>query len=132
MSRQPRSRRLQDLLRRDQVFRSRLLPRLRDCEAGYGTLLFLADDGNGVQLPRYVRDPDADELLAEAMAIATERAALGLDGECIAAQYIDACTHVAGFDQEHRQGPRRLATELLHWLERHAVEDGMEVGGSGA
>lgn len=123
------SKRVQELARRDAQFCQRLLPRLRDCEAGFGTLLFVAEADAGMQLPRYVRDPDAEELLAEAMAIAAERAALALDAECLASRYIAACAQLADLHPGHAQGPRRMATELLHWLDRHAIGHGLEIGG---
>lgn len=113
------------LAQREAQFRARLLPRLRDCEAGYGTLLFLAEDRAAAELPRYVRDPDADELLAEAMLLVAERAELRLPCACLAAKYVDACRGADDSDREPCMGPRRLATELLHWLDRGALADSL-------
>ncbi|GAB4154378.1 MAG: hypothetical protein Fur0037_23050 [Planctomycetota bacterium] len=104
-----------DLGRREAAFAARLLPRLRDCEAGFGTMLFHLEDASS-QLPCLVRDPDAQELLCEASAIVAIREQRGLSADCLARRYIDACASASA--PEPRMGPRRLASELLRWFRR--------------
>ena len=112
------TRRTEKQLRQIQVleaeFRRELVPHLRACAAGRGTLLFLVSSLRPESWPPSVRSRIADDLFETALEILAQRAQFGLDGDlCLAASFRDACRRHVDLDDHHRPGPRQQAQQLL-------------------
>ena len=95
-------------------FRRDLVPHLRACAAGHGTLLFLVSSLCPECWPRSRRNDVADSLFATASEILVQRAQLESDeSTCLAGLFRDACRRHVDLEDHHRPGPRQQAQQLL-------------------
>ena len=94
-------------------FRLQLVEHLRACAAGRNTLLFLVSSLTPKEWPRYMRSDVADGLFEVASEILALRAEHGLDLDCLAASYREACVRHVKASDHHRLGPRQQAEQLL-------------------
>jgi hypothetical protein len=83
-----------------------------------GAPLFTNSRFNTLELPRHLLDPEAEALLELAVACVELREHLTLPREgSVGHLFLGACEESSSAD-EHRRGPRRLATALLEGLSR--------------